>query len=87
MRTRVVVAVVIGVTAAVLAVALAVSAALPDNLVIPDGPSSSPMPTMTNRNFLDPAFGWRSAIVVFAAVVTMTGIALVARAVERRRSR
>lgn len=70
----------------VIAVALAVAVALPGDLVIPDGPTSSPVPSMTTRNFLNPAFGWRSAIIVAAAVVTMVVIALVARAVERRRT-
>lgn len=71
----------------VIGVALAVAVALPGDLVIPNGPTSSPVPTMTTRNFLNPAFGWRSAIIVLAAVATMVVIALVARAVERRRAR
>jgi len=71
----------------VIGVALAVAVALPGDLVIPNGPTSSPVPTMTTRNFLNPAFGWRSAIIVLAAVLTMAVIALVARAVEHRRKR
>ena len=71
----------------VMGVALAVAVALPGDLVIPNGPTSSPVPTMTTRNFLNPAFGWRSAIIVLAAVLTMAVIALVARAVERRSKR
>jgi hypothetical protein len=70
----------------VIGVALAVAVALPGDLVIPDGPTSSPVPSMTTRNFLNPAFGWRSAIIVAAAVGTMVLMALVARAVERRRN-
>ena len=71
----------------VIGVALAVAVALPGDLVIPNGPTSSPVPTMTTRNFLNPAFGWRTAIIVLAAVLTMAVIALVARAVERRSKR
>jgi len=75
------------VAAVVIGVALAVAVALPGDLVIPNGPTSSPVPSMTTQNFLDPAFGWRSAIIVLAAVLTMVTIALVARAVDRRRNR
>ena len=61
--------------------------ALPGDLVFPEGPTSSPVPSMTTRNFLNPAFGWRGAIIVLAAVATMVVIALVARTVEHRRNR
>lgn len=79
--------IVAGAAALVVAVALGVAVALPGDLVIPNGPTSSPVPTMTTRNYLDPAFGWRSAIIVLAAVATMVIIALVARAIETRRAR
>jgi len=79
----------IAVAAALVAVgaALAVAVALPGRLVLPDGPTSSPVPTMTTENWLDPAFSWRAGIIVIAAILTMVVIALVARAVEHRRKR
>ncbi|MCR6711461.1 MAG: hypothetical protein NVV57_01655 [Demequina sp.] len=76
-----------GVAVSVIGVALAVAVALPGDLVFPDGPTSSPVPSMTTRNFLNPAFGWRGAIIVLAAVATMVVIALVARTVEHHRNR
>lgn len=71
----------------VIGTALAVAVALPGTIVLPDGPTSSPVPTMTTENWLDPAFSWRAAIVILAAIATMVVIALVARIVERRRAR
>jgi len=70
---------------AVIVAALAVAVALPGDLVLPNGPTSSPVPTMTTRNWLNPAFGWRGAIIVLAAVATMVVIALVARAIDNHR--
>ena len=79
--------IVAGVAVLVIAVALGVAVALPGDLVIPDGPTSSPVPSMSTQNWLNPAFPWRAAIIVIAAVVTMVTIALVARGVEHRRER
>ena len=76
-----------GAAALVFAVSLGVAIALPGDLVLPDGPTSSPIPSMTTENWLNPAFPWRACIIVLAAVVTMVTIALVARAADRRRSR
>lgn len=76
-----------GAAALVVAVSLCVAIALPGTVVIPEGPTSSPLPMLTPENWLDPAFPWRAAIIVLAAVVTMVTIALVARAAERRRAR
>ena len=71
----------------VIGTALAVAVALPGDIVLPDGPTSSPAPSMTTENWLDPAFSWRGGIIILAAIFTMAVIALVARTVERRRSR
>ena len=76
-----------GAAALVFAVSLGVAIALPGDLVLPDGPTSSPIPSMTTENWLNPAFPWRACIIVLAAVVSMVTIALVARAADRRRSR
>lgn len=79
--------IVAGTAVLVIAVALGVAVALPGALVIPDGPTASPVPSMSTQNWLNPAFPWRAAIIVLAAVITMVTIALVARAAERRRER
>lgn len=79
--------IVAGTAVLVIGVSLVVAVALPGTLVIPDGPTSSPVPSMTTENWLNPAFPWRAAIIVLAAVITMVVIALVARAVEHRRER
>lgn len=71
----------------VIGTALVVAIALPGQIVLPDGPTSSPVPSMTTENWLNPAFSWRAAIIILSAVFTMGAIALVARAVERRRER
>ena len=71
----------------VFSVSLGVAVALPGALVIPNGATSSPVPSMTSENWLNPAFPWRACIIVLAAIVTMVVIALVARTIERRRSR
>jgi len=76
-----------GVALIVVGTALAVAIALPGHIILPDGPTSSPVPSMTTENFLDPAFSWRAGIIILTAVITMAAIALVARAVERRRTR
>jgi len=75
----------VAVAIAVIGVTLAVAVALPGDIVLPEGPTSSPVPTMTTRNWLNPAFGWRGAIIVFTAVAAMVVIALVARAIDNRR--
>jgi hypothetical protein len=72
---------------AVVVIALAVAVALPGAIVLPDGPTSSPVPTMTTRNWLSPNFSWRAAIIILTALITMVTIALVARAIDRRRKR
>ena len=79
--------VVAGTAVLVTAVALGVAVALPGDLVIPDGPTATPVPSMSTANWLNPAFPWRAAIIVIAAVFTMVTIALVARALEHRRER
>ena len=79
--------IVAGTAVLVVAVSLGVAIALPGDLVLPDGPTSSPVPSMTTENWLNPAFPWRACIIVLAAVITMVTIALVARALDHRRSR
>ena len=79
--------IVAGTAVLVVGVSLAVAIALPGDLVLPDGPTSSPVPSMTTENWLNPAFPWRACIIVLAAVITMVTIALVARALDHRRSR
>lgn len=77
----------VGSALVVIGVALAVAVALPGRIVLPNGPTSSPAPTMTTENWLDPTFSWRGGIIILAALATMVVIALVSRAVERRRAR
>jgi hypothetical protein len=79
--------IVAGAAVLVLAVSMGVAIALPGELIIPNGPTSSPVPSMTTQNWLNPAFPWRAAIIVLAAVITMVTIALVARARDHRRNR
>lgn len=78
------------VVAALAAVAVAsfgVALALPGDVVFPNGPTSSPVPSMTTSNWLDPAFSWRAALIIVAAIAAMITIALVARALDKRRER
>ena len=77
----------IGAALAVLAISVGLAVALPGAEVFPDGPTSSPTPSLTTENWLNPAFPWRAGVIILAAVVVMAAIALVARALDRRRSR
>jgi hypothetical protein len=77
----------IGAAAVAVGAAFAVAIALPGDVVIPEGATSSPVPTMTAANWLSPAYSWRGVIIMCAAIATMVVIALVARALERRRAR
>jgi len=79
--------IVVGSALVVIGTALAVAVALPGRIVLPDGPTSSPEPSMTTENWLDPTYSWRGGIIILAALATMVVIALVSRAVERRRAR
>ena len=79
--------IVAGAAALVFAVSLGVAIALPGDLVLPDGPTSSPIPSVTTENWLNPAFPWRACIIVLAALATMVTIALVARTRDHRRNR
>ena len=77
----------IGAAVAVVALSVGLAIALPGAEVFPDGPTSSPTPSLSAENWLNPAFPWRAGVLVLSAVAVMAIIALVARAVERRRAR
>lgn len=69
------------------AASVGIAFALPGDALFPEAPTTSPAPTISTSNWLDPAFSFRSAVIVVAAIVAMIVIALIARTVERRRGR
>jgi len=71
----------------VTAAAIGVAYALPGDVIIPDGPTSSPAPTLNTSNWHDPAFSFRAGVIIAAALVAMAAIALLARALDKRRGR
>ena len=77
----------IGAAIAVVAVSVGLAVALPGAAVFPDGPTASPTPSLSAETWLNPAFPWRAGVIVLAAVLVMAIIALVARALDRRRPR
>lgn len=48
-------------------------------------PTPSPTPDLSFDTWLDPAFPWRTGVIIFAAIVAMSIVVLVARHRERRR--
>ena len=45
----------------------------------------SPTPSLSFETWLDPVFPWRTGVIVFAVIALAATVALVARALERRR--